>query len=181
MRLFVAIEISADIRQRIAEFFVRVQPRLANARWVRSEGLHITLKFLGNVPDERRTTIEGVLRQIRAPRFQLSLQNIGVFPNPRSPRVLWVGIESGPELASLARKTDDAVAPLGFEREKRGFTPHVTLARFKEGTRTPNVGSALPESSPSFGTMTATEFHLYESKLSPKGASYSKLASFALS
>jgi RNA 2',3'-cyclic 3'-phosphodiesterase len=180
MRLFVAIEISADIRRRITEFMNRTQPHLTNARWARPEGLHITLKFLGNVADQQRGAIEAALRGIEAPQFEVSLQNIGVFSNPRSPRVLWVGIESGPDLARLATSVDDTLAPLGFEREKRAFTPHVTLARFKEGSRTQNVSSVLPESNPGFGTMSATEFHLYESKLSPKGASYSKLASFAL-
>ena len=91
-----------------------------------------------------------------------------------------MGIDCGPELSELARTTDDALALLGFAREKRAFTPHVTLARFKEGSRTLNLTALLPEGNPSFGTMTATEFHLYESKLSPKGSSYSKLSSFAL-
>lgn len=180
MRLFVAIEISRDIRQRISEFVTRVQPRLASARWARPEGWHITLKFLGNVADERRAAIEAALSQIEASHFELSLRGIGVFPNPGSPRVLWVSIESGLELAGLASLVDDGLTSLGFEREKRAFTPHVTLARFKEGGRARDVSSALPESSPSFGTMTATEFHLYESKLSPQGATYSKLSSFAL-
>ncbi|PYY15303.1 MAG: RNA 2',3'-cyclic phosphodiesterase [Acidobacteria bacterium] len=180
MRLFVAIEISPDIRARITDFILRTQPCLTNARWGRPEGLHITLKFLGNVADQRRNAIEEALGRIASRQFDVSLQNIGVFPNARSPRVLWVGIQSGPELANLATIVDGVLVQLGFEREKRAFTPHVTLARFKEGSRTQNVSSALPESNPSFGTMTATEFHLYESKLSPKGASYSKLASFAL-
>jgi len=180
MRLFVAIEISAEIRQRINDFVTLLQPRLTNARWVRPEGLHITLKFLGNVADERLPVIESALRRIAASHFELSLQNVGVFPNPGSPRVLWVGIESGPELATLANEADNALTSIGFERERRAFTPHVTLARFKEGSKTQNISSALKESNPHFGRMTATEFHLYESKLSPKGASYRKLASFAL-
>ena len=180
MRLFVAIEISSEIRKRIDDFVKHIQPHLPNARFVRPEGLHITLKFLGNVADERRSAIEGALRQIKASHFEVSVRNIGFFPNPRSPRVLWVGIESGPELGTLATAADKELATIGFEREKRSFTPHVTLARFKEGGKTGNVSSVLPASSPSFGTMTATEFHLYESKLSPKGASYFKLADFVL-
>ena len=180
MRLFVAIEISAEIRQRINEFVSQMRLRLTDARWVRPEGLHITLKFLGNVADERRPVIEQALRRIDAARFEVSLHRIGVFPNSRSPRVLWVGIESGPELPNLAKEVDNYLASLGFEREKRAFTPHVTLARFKEGAMVPNVSSMLTESSLSFGKMTATAFHLYESKLSPKGAAYSKLASFEM-
>ncbi len=180
MRLFVAIEVSPEIRNRISEFVNQAKHRLANARWVRPEGLHVTLKFLGNVADDRRVSIESALQKVKARQFELSVRNIGFFPNPKSPRVLWVGLHSGPELASLAEGTDEALTLLGFEREKRAFTPHVTLARFMERSRTRNVNTVLPDLNPSFGTMTAKEFHLYESKLSPKGASYSKIASFPL-
>lgn len=180
MRLFVAIEIASDIRKRMVDFMNQAQPRLTNARWVRPEGLHITLKFLGNVADQRRSAIDQALRGVKGTPFGVSLQKIGLFPNPRSPRVLWAGVEAGAELVRLATSVDEALTPVGFEREKRTFTPHVTLARFKEESGTQSVSSAVPESNPSFGTMIATEFHLYESRLSPKGSSYSKLASFAL-
>ena len=178
MRLFVAIEIVPEIRGRIADFIARVKPMLVDARWVRPEGLHITLKFLGNVKDERNKSIEQALRTVQAPSLLLSISSIGLFPNPKSPRVLWTGIEGGPELGTLAQRVDEAVAPLGFEREKRAFNPHVTLARFKDHRGKVNV-SAI-EQKPSFGTMTATQFHLYESKLSPQGSRYDKLASFDL-
>jgi 2'-5' RNA ligase len=181
MRLFVAIEIAPEIRERIVQFVSRIRPTLGDARWARPEGLHITLKFLGNVPDEKREQIQSKLQQIEAPRFVLSVTGIGAFPNSRSPRVLWLGLEAPKELPGLAEKVDAALGPLGFEREKRAFTPHVTLARFKQSRRKPDVGPALssaPEAG--FGTMTATEFHLYESKLSPQGSRYTKLASFAL-
>jgi 2'-5' RNA ligase len=188
MRLFVAIEIAPEIRERLAALISEFQPKVANAAWVRPEGLHITLKFLGNVPDEKCSRIEDALQTIKAAPFSLSIANIGVFPNPRSPRVLWAGIDSGPELAALAVKIEDALNPLGFERERRDFSPHVTLARFKNGKGKPKLDALLSEQTSmgegahihGFGTMAATHFHLYESKLSPQGARYSKLASFAL-
>ena len=179
MRLFVAIEIAPEIRERIVAFIEKARITIANARWAHPEGLHVTLKFLGNVADEKRPAIEDKLRNIRASRFSLAVQHVGVFPNPRSPRVLWVGLESGSELPALAEQIDSAMAPLGFEREKRAFTPHVTLARFND-PRKANVSSALSAENVTFGTMTATEFHLYESHLSPKGSRYSKLASVPL-
>jgi RNA 2',3'-cyclic 3'-phosphodiesterase len=179
MRLFVAIEIAPEIRGRITQFLERLRPRIANARWVRPEGMHITLKFLGNVADDKRSAIENALRQIRHAPISIAVEGVGAFPNPRSPRVLWVGINSGPKLSKLAEQVDAAMALLGFEQEKRAFTPHVTLARFSEGKKA-NISSALSESKLSFGTMSATEFHLYESKLSPKGSQYTKLASFPL-
>src|SRR5579864_5401883 len=179
MRLFVAVEIAPDIREKIISFIEKVRPDIASARWVRPEGLHITVKFLGNVADESRAAIEGALGRVKATSFSLAVQGVGVFPNARSPRVLWVGIESGPELGHLAAEVDKTMAPLGFEREKRAFTPHVTLARFNDPRRV-SVSSALSAPDASFGRMTATQFHLYESHLSPQGSRYAKLASFAL-
>ena len=179
MRLFVAIEIDPAIRERIHEFVSGLRAKISEARWVRPEGLHITLKFLGNVADERRMTIENALRSVREKEVTLSLKQLGVFPNPRSPRVLWVGIGAGPELEQLAMGVDQQMGSVGFETEKRGFSPHVTLARFKQCPRG-NLDSLLAEAQPSFGTMTAHEFHLYESKLSPQGSRYTKLASFKL-
>ena len=182
MRLFVAIEVSPEVREGITEFVSRMEPRFAKARWARPEGLHITLKFLGHVPDEKLSIIQKKLEAINGSRFSLSVRDVGVFPNAKSPRVLWVGLNAAPELANLAEQVETALNPLGFEREKRAFTPHVTLARFKEHEKKVDVVSVLSSAPKAgFGTMTATEFHLYESKLSPQGSLYSKLASFALS
>jgi RNA 2',3'-cyclic 3'-phosphodiesterase len=178
MRLFVAIAIIPEIRDNITDCISRLKPKLPDASWVRPEGLHITLKFLGNVADERSKAIREALRGVQAPSLTLSVRNIGFFPNPRSPRVLWTGIEAGPELATLAQQVDGALAELGFDREKRVFNPHVTLARFKNLRGKVAVSSV--EEKPSFGTMTAKDFHLYESKLSPQGSRYIKLASFEL-
>ena len=181
MRLFVAIEIAPEIRDRIMEFVSRIKPQLANARWSRPEGLHITLKFLGNVANEKRSDIESKLGNISAAKFSLSVGDIGVFPNAKSPRVLWVGLKAPHDLALLAEQVDASMHHLGFEGEKRAFTPHVTLARFNERGEKTNVNSALSSvPKAGFGTMTATEFHLYESRLSPQGSRYNKLASFPL-
>lgn len=187
MRLFIAIEIAPAIRDKLTAFISELKPTIANASWARPEGLHITLKFLGNVQDEKHAAIESALNTVKAERFSLAIANIGIFPNPRSPRVLWAGIDSGAELASLAAKIDDVLNPLGFERERRAFSPHVTLARFKDGKGKPKLDAVLSSASNPegariwpFGTMAATHFHLYESKLSPQGARYSKLASFEL-
>jgi 2'-5' RNA ligase len=179
MRLFVAIEIDPGIRERIHEFVSSLRSKISGARWVRPEGLHITLKFLGNVADERREQIENALRSVRGREVTLSLKQLGVFPNPRSARVLWVGIEAGPELQQLATAVDQQMNSLGFEREKRAFSPHVTLARFNQRPEG-DLGPLLSSAQPGFGTMTANEFHLYESKLSPQGSRYTKLASFKL-
>lgn len=181
MRLFVAVEILPEIRDQIAEFVSRLKPHLSNVRWSRPEGLHITLKFLGNVPGERRPAIEAKLQSINAQSFSLSVRDAGVFPNPKSPRVLWVGLHAAKDLADLAGQIDAVMVELGFEREKRAFTPHITLARFSDRGKRSDITAALSATPKAgFGTMTATEFHLYESKLSPQGSRYIKLATFAL-
>ena len=181
MRLFVAIEIAPEIRERIADFVSSIKPSLTNVRWSRPEGLHITLKFLGNVSDEKLAAIKTQLQTIKASQFSLTVRDTGVFPNAKSPRVLWLGLDAPPALAQLASQVDAALDSLGFEREKRAFTPHITLARFKDRGGKINVNAALSSvPKAGFGTMTATEFHLYESKLSPQGSRYSKLASFPL-
>jgi 2'-5' RNA ligase len=180
MRLFVAIEIAFDIREKIEAYISKLKPALHNARWVRPEGLHITLKFLGNVADERHVEIEREVSKIMAPKFSLTVHDVGVFPNTKSPRVLWAGLKAGPELEALAQHVDEAMTRLGFAPEKRAFTPHVTLARFNERQNKSDLAFLTSELQPDFGTMTATEFHLYESKLSPQGSRYSKLASFSL-
>jgi RNA 2',3'-cyclic 3'-phosphodiesterase len=182
MRLFVAIEIAPEIRDRIVEFISTIRSQLGSARWSHPEGLHITLKFLGNVPDQKRRAIEKKLGSVKSPSFSMTIGDAGAFPNAKSPRVLWVGLDAPTDLARLAEQVDIAMSSLGFEREQRVFTPHVTLARFNGRGNKLNVGPALssvPEAG--FGTMTATEFHLYESKLSPQGSRYIKLASFPLS
>src|SRR6185312_5483732 len=180
MRLFVAVEIELEIRERIKVFIDKWKPKISNARWVRAEGLHITLKFLGNIAEERRSGIERALGEIHAPPFPVSLNGIGVFPNSKSPRVLWVGISAGKELAGLAEEIDEQMASLGFDREKRAFSPHVTLARLKERAKKAEIEAAISVTESNFGTMTAREFHLYESKLSPPGSVYEKLSTFRL-
>src|SRR6185312_8772701 len=151
MRLFVAVEIELEIRERIKVFIDKWKPRISNARWVRAEGLHITLKFLGNVAEERRSGIENALRQIQAQASQISVRSIGVFPNPKSPRVLWAGIMADVELAQLAEATDKQMALVGFDREKRAFSPHVTLARFKERANKAEIEAAISVPESNFG------------------------------
>jgi 2'-5' RNA ligase len=180
MRLFVAIEIEPNIRDRITRFMEQLKPNIPGARWSRPEGLHITLKFLGHVADEKVPPIQSALERIQGASFPVAIESIGLISNERLPRVLWVGVTAEAELARLAENVGAAMSCLGFEREERAFSPHVTLARLKVGSQKTNLKSVLPEGVPSFGTMTAKDFHLYESKLSPQGSRYIKLASFAL-
>ncbi|MFI5090000.1 MAG: RNA 2',3'-cyclic phosphodiesterase [Terriglobales bacterium] len=192
MRLFLALDLDSSIRGRIAQFMDGVRGFAPDARWVSAESLHVTLKFIGEWPAERLDELKRALVGIRGQPAEITFSGTGFFPTPKSARVFWIGIEAGPELASLAGAVDAATSALGVESEKRAFAPHLTLARTGSG-RPQRVSSdrnnpslrrlqeklaAMP--APAFGTMSPREFFLYESKLSPKGAVYTKLASFPL-
>lgn len=194
MRLFVALDIDDFIRERIARFAEGVGPFAPDARWVKPESLHVTLKFIGEQPDAAVASIKQSLAKINASACQIQFRGYGFFPTAKAARVFWVGMEAGPDLPSLAASVDQSMASLGVPKEDRVFSPHLTLARAAGGSGSPrrlkrdrpNQGfqrlqeklSALP--APEFGTMTAREFFLYQSKLSPKGSQYTKLERFEL-
>jgi 2'-5' RNA ligase len=202
MRLFVALDIDNDIRGRITSFLDEVHGFAPNAHWVRPASLHVTLKFLGEKSEEEVETIKRALEAVEAYSFEMSFRGYGFFPGARAPRVFWIGIEAGPGLASLAATVDENVARLsvseevskGVSKEEHAFNPHLTLARGGTGSGSPHWRkgggpnrsfqmlqeklAALP--GPEFGTMTAREFFLYQSQLSPSGSRYTKLAGFGL-
>lgn len=192
MRLFVALDLDPSIRGRIAQFMEGVRGFAPNVRWISAESLHITLKFIGEWPPERLEELKRALASVRGEAAEITISGTGFFPTPKSARVFWIGIRAGPELASLAAAVDHAMSALNIESEKRAFTPHLTLARTGSG-RPQRVSSDRSNSSfrrlqeklaampaPAFGTMSAREFFLYESRLSPKGAQYTKLESYLL-
>jgi RNA 2',3'-cyclic 3'-phosphodiesterase len=194
MRLFVALDIDDSIRSRIALFLEGVRGFAPDARWVRPESLHVTLKFIGEKSEEEAEKIKKALETIEADMFEMNIRGYGFFPGARMARVFWVGIEAGANLASLAVTVDEKLAALTIPREEHAFSPHLTLARGGGGSGSPrkqksdtsNRGfqrlqeklAALP--APEFGTMTAREFFLYQSQLSPVGSRYTKLAEFKL-
>jgi 2'-5' RNA ligase len=190
MRLFVAIDIDPEIRERVSVFRDHLRPLAPDVRWVGPETFHITLQFLGET--KKVDDIREDLRKLSAAPVTLSFRGAGFFPNPKSPRVFWIGIEADEHLQHLADAVAQALHPLGFERDHAKFTPHLTLARSGSGRPRPVRGERAAPSlqrvrehlaqspPPDFGTMTAHEFILYESHLSPAGARYEKRASFPL-
>ncbi len=194
MRIFIALDIDDAIRQRIQRFMEGVIGFAPDARWVRPESLHVTLKFIGEKPMETAEEIKRALSGIRSDSFELRFRGYGFFPTAKAARVFWVGIESGPQLASLANAVDAATSALGIPKEDHPFAPHLTLARGGGRSGTPRWRkgdatnknfqhlqeklAALPV--PDFGTMAAHEFFLYQSQLSTGGSRYTKIASFAL-
>jgi 2'-5' RNA ligase len=165
-----------------------------DARWVREESLHVTLKFIGEQAESSVDRIKEALAAAAGRSTRIVFGGYGFFPTPNSARVFWIGMEAEPELDALAAEVDAKLTPLGIAKEERKFTPHLTLARSSGGSGAPGRRkddrprrtfghlqeklSALP--APDFGSMTAHEFFLYQSRLSPKGSTYTKLARFDL-
>ena len=194
MRIFIGIDLDPEVRARIARFLEGVQGFAPDARWVRPESLHITLKFIGEQTPERVEAITERLRRVESGAFEIRCAGYGFFPTARAPRVFWIGIQAGPQLAELAGTIDMAVAELGIPREDRPYSPHLTLARAsgrsgspkRQQGDVPNQVFAVLEKRLAamgeldFGTMAAGEFILYQSQLSPGGSKYTKLQRFAL-
>lgn len=194
MRLFFALDIDDVIRERLSHFVHEIRNFAPDARWVTPESLHVTLKFIGEQPDASIETIKQELGTISAAAISIHFRGYGFFPTPQSPRVFWIGMETGSDLPRLAAMLDDKMAALGVPKEERAFRPHLTLARGPGGSGSPHwrkedrpnrVFQRLQEKLsqlpvPEFGTMTPHEFFLYRSQLSPKGSKYTKLASFAV-
>jgi 2'-5' RNA ligase len=180
VRLFVALDLPDQVRHSIAELIAKLQPKSRGARWIKPQNLHITLKFIGYVGNEKLSPIQTTLLSICvAQPVELHFRGMGFFPNEHRPRAFWWGIAASPNLAELAANIDRALVPLGIEAETRPFTPHLTLARFKsnEGIREV-VQAATDMKSTDFGAAIETNFHLYESLLKSTGAQYNRVASF---
>jgi len=195
MRLFVAIDIDQAIRERLSLFLegVRGFAPAQEVRWVRPESLHLTLKFIGETGPERAEQIRRALGSVRAQPTEFGFKGYGFFPTAKAPRVFWIGVQTGLNFSTLAGGVDAALTPFTTTRERAPYTPHLTLARAGSGRPQRGPGDApsprfqklqeklagAPE--PDFGTMTAREFFLLESKLSPGGAEYRKIERFVLS
>jgi RNA 2',3'-cyclic 3'-phosphodiesterase len=194
MRLFIALDIDDAIRDRIARFVEGVNAFAPDARWAKPESLHVTLKFIGEQPEPAVDQIKQALTSVAASAIDIHFQGYGFFPTAKSARVFWIGMEAGPQLPALAAAIDEKMASLGIPKEERAFSPHLTLARGAGRSASPRRNKAdspnrifqrlqeklvtLP--TPEFGSMTAREFFLYQSQLSPKGSKYTKLARFDL-
>ena len=182
VRAFIAVDLAAEVRRAV----VRVKAELAQVRsevrWVRDEGLHVTMKFLGSVPVAELAAVREAIAHAVAPigRFAVRAHGLGAFPSLDRPRVLWIGIEGTP-LNELAGALDDALAPLGFPRESRAFHPHVTLGRVTGRRGWPAVEDLVNQHrEDDFGVTRVDCVTTYRSELCSGGSIYSTLWTTAL-
>ncbi|MGE5664150.1 MAG: RNA 2',3'-cyclic phosphodiesterase [Deltaproteobacteria bacterium] len=184
MRAFVGIGLPEACRSAIARSLGPFRAEPGRVAWVRDRNLHLTLKFLGEIRADQADELETLLSRAAesVPPFDLDVAGAGAFPTPRAPRVLWVGIREPLELVGkLQQNIETALSRSGFPREDRPFHPHVTAGRVKgalpSGWGDRFVGAL---SGIRFGTVRAASFQLYESRLSPAGATYTVLREIPL-
>lgn len=180
MRTFIAIDLPLEIHNELARCQATHRGLCPDARWTRPEGIHLTLKFLGEIADAQVNKVTQALATLEPfATFPVEIKGFGFFPDARRPRVFWAGVVAPLDLAGLAARVEDALQKLGFPRESRDYAPHLTLARFREPRPQPALREAV-EKQPAItlGRFDVTEFFLYESKLNPQGAEYRKVARF---
>jgi 2'-5' RNA ligase len=189
VRSFVAIELTDQIREKLGETqaWLKTEGIADQVRWVKPEGIHLTLKFLGDVPVDR---VKGVVIAItRACKgigpFSLSFLDLGCFPSVSRPNVVWIGVRGDTkELAHLQSRIEDSLAILGFSRERRKYTPHLTLGRVSRHVQRrerARLGTLIQTRNlETLGEMEVHEVSLMKSVLSPAGANYCQLAGVRL-
>jgi 2'-5' RNA ligase len=178
LRCFIAIELPEDLKEGIAGKTMRLRAAEADVKWVSPENLHLTLKFLGNTPEDLLAGVREKLSAVagRHPAFSFSLSGAGAFPDSGRPRVVWIGVRDPGGIVQLQRDVEGAMAELGFEAERRAYSPHLTLGRVKS----PRGRIALQEELArirdiDFGSVEVRQVSIMRSQLRPTGASYSRL------
>src|SRR3954471_15663195 len=136
MRLFVGLDIPQEIRREIEAYVDDLRRIAPDAKWVRPESYHVTLKFIGEWKRDPREVI-GALEPIKVPAFDIAFRGCGFFPNARGPRVFWTGIHADDHLVQLAHLVDERTATLGIQRDEHEYKPHLTLARTGSGSPRP--------------------------------------------
>jgi 2'-5' RNA ligase len=181
MRTFIAIDLDPELKRTLQDLILKLKRTGADVRWVSSQGMHLTLKFLGEIGEDRVPAVESVLRGAAAASssFPLVLQGTGTFPGGKSPRVIWAGFKEEPALLALQKAVEDGLEREGFPREEREFHPHLTLGRVKSPSRIREALLELEEYRGAlFGEMTAGKLTLFESILKPQGVEYRAVSGF---
>lgn len=187
LRTFIALDIHPAILQSIRQKTESLRKTIGDCvRWVAEDTIHLTLKFLGDVPSSSLDLLTQMLRAEAdsCPAFDMTVGGLGSFPNSKRPRVLFIGIQAPAELEALRRGIESAAARLGYESEARPFSPHLTLGRVRQNAtlaEQQRIRKALDETRiDAIGAVRIDSVHLYKSELKPAGAVYTKLFSAPL-
>ena len=185
IRAFLAIDPPENILQAMFRLQEKLKREISGRiSWTKPQGQHLTLKFFGDISTEDVNNICSAVQKriVSESKLNLKIEKLGVFPDARRPRVIWCGISGNVEkLTALQKDFDSDFVDIGFPREDRPFQAHLTLGRIKDSSGLTGIDEALTKYSEfTAGEFNCTELILFQSKLSPQGAIYTKLAEFAL-
>lgn len=178
IRSFIAIEIPARIQAEIGELQNRLKRSGGDVKWVEPRNIHLTLRFLGHVPPEKIEEMKKALPESLAGTnpYDLKLSGLGAFPNQRRPRVVWIGLEKGTEESrQIQERVESCVERLGFAREERAFTPHITIGRVRSQKNLDRLAMVLSQEVFSAENFPVSQIVLMRSDLKPTGPMYSHL------
>lgn len=181
MRLFTGIDLSEEIRERLERLLMHLRPA-AHLKWSPVYNLHLTLKFIGEWPEQKLPQLVDTLRCVPSrPPFEADMKGVGWYPNAHHPRVFWVGVDGGEPLLSLVHDVETALSTLGIAKEDRDFSAHLTLARIKDPVPLQPLREAIAQiGSLEFGSFLTDRFYLYRSQPGAAGSIYTKLSEFPL-
>lgn len=177
-RIFIAINIDEDVRERLSDIQGKLQKCDADVRWVRPENIHLTLRFLGYVSD---ANLKGIFEASKASihnilPFEIFFSKIGVFPDLRRPRVIWAGVKEGKMLSTIVYNLNRLLKERGFQEEERSYRPHLTLGRVRSEKHREELAKAIKANENwSGGSQKVREIRVMESILKSEGAHYSSL------
>jgi 2'-5' RNA ligase len=184
IRSFIAIDLPEEFKillNPVLEELKRIAPKI---KWIKTSGIHITLKFLGDISPKQREKIESLLESSTksCKSFELSVNVYGAFPNTHKPRVIWLGFQAVPEdaLNLLHKNIEENLESLGFDRERRKFSPHVTIGRLRFPIPTDDIWAYLDSNPFPDYRYNVDQIVFYRSILKPSGAEYSALGKYSL-
>jgi 2'-5' RNA ligase len=183
IRCFISINLDEYTQKKVGDIIDVLNKYEADIKWVNPENLHLTLKFLGNTPEERLNLIKEALENVASKYhpFYTKIKGMGVFPNKRYPRVLWVGVENKEILIEIQRQVETEMSFIGYKKEQKEFSPHVTIGRARSSFRVQNVLECLDSYKDyDFGILCVKNIYIMRSDLNPKGPKYTKLYEISL-
>ncbi len=179
MRTFIAIQIPDIVKSELVQIIDKLKSSQADVKWIKPEGIHLTLKFLGNIDEQKATEVKEVLNKAAKAEipFEITLEGLGAFPKPASPKVIWTGVKEGAQnTINLVKNLEEQLEKIGFEKERRSFYPHLTLGRLRSPQNKGKLSSLLESTEfKSSSIIKVTRLALIQSTLTPTGAIYNPL------
>jgi 2'-5' RNA ligase len=187
MRTFIAIELPQEVKDKLAELQALLKKAGADVKWIEPENIHLTLKFLGEIDEDKSAKVAAAIEDIakKSKQFRMSLASLGAFPRIEFPRIIWVGIDKGDkEITELAKVLEEKIEKLGIPKEERRFSSHITIGRVRSPLNKDKLAQALRDSGNYFSgrnvEFDVTKITLFKSTLGPGGPVYAALKEVTL-